>query len=588
MLVSAVIQGAAFYWAQCYTMRYPWLSSDRAWLIGLYAVASIVPITFQLLVEHARRTALWLILAAWGGAAFYFGWEYGATVNDLGGDFGYLAFGFILTVLWLLVLPFVQSGLAAAGHGIHYRSLFAYAWRNMITLTEAALFTGLFWLLLYLWASLFQMVGIGFFSELFFHQTLFICFVTPLALGCALYLVGSIEQLVSALLAQILNVMKWLAVVAGLLLALFTAALALKLPGLVFSGERAIGSAWLLWLVAVVVLLLNAAYQDGAVEQPLPKWVALSLRIVTPLTMIISFTALYALLVRTQHYGLTVERVWAFVVAGTALMYSVGYSIAALGKGGWLIGMARVNVAVATALIVAIASALTPLMSPYRLAANSQYRAVLAGRYGSPEASAQNSPLLYLRFYSGRYGMDRLSQLTRVQGTPDAGRIRELAAATIAMGAPWVILPEVETYVSERVAKLAIYPAGRALDANLSGRLINECLPPHGRLAQLQVCGIQSAGIFIDLNGDGIDEFVLMTADTGLENGGLSGFVYKNDAGNWNRIGGLYPVTSGPQPSWAVVVSELRKGDFAVQGDLELAASWKELVLGPERLRVRQ
>jgi hypothetical protein len=34
---------------------------------------------------------------------------------------------------------------------------------------------------------------------------------------------------------------------------------------LLFTGQKAIGAAWLLWLVAVVVLLLNAAYRDGTV-----------------------------------------------------------------------------------------------------------------------------------------------------------------------------------------------------------------------------------------------------------------------------------------------------------------------------------
>jgi hypothetical protein len=129
-----------------------------------------------------------------------------------------------------------------------------------------------------------------------------------------------------------------------------------------------------LWLTAVVVLLLNAAYRDGSIPQPYPKWIAQFLRVVVPLTVIVSLTALYALWMRSQHYGLTVERVWAFVVAGAALLYSVGYSISAFGRGAWLGGIARVNVAVAIALIAVISAALTPVLSPYRLAANSQFR----------------------------------------------------------------------------------------------------------------------------------------------------------------------------------------------------------------------
>jgi len=92
--------------------------------------------------------------------------------------------------------------------------------------------------------------------------------------------------------------------------------------------------------------------------------------------VIVSLTALCALTMRSSHYGLTVGRVWGLVVAGAALWCSVGYSLAALGKGAWLGGMARVNVLAALTLIVVIAAALTPVLSPYRLAADSQFRMV--------------------------------------------------------------------------------------------------------------------------------------------------------------------------------------------------------------------
>ncbi len=176
----------------------------------------------------------------------------------------------------------------------------------------------------FLWQMLFHMLGIDYFRELF-EEPIFVYPVTALTFGCALYLIGSIERLTAVVLEQILNVLKWLGLLAGVILAFFTIALVFKLPGLLFTGQKAIGAAWLLWLTAVVVLLLNAAYRDGSVPQPYPKWIAQFLRVVVPLTVIISLTAVYALWMRSRHYGLTVERVWAFVVAGAALLYSVGY-----------------------------------------------------------------------------------------------------------------------------------------------------------------------------------------------------------------------------------------------------------------------
>ena len=206
------------------------------------------------------------------------------------------------------------------------------------------------------------MLRIDFFRELF-QEPIFVYPVTSLVFGCALHLIGSVERLVSTVLEQILNVFKWLGTVSGLLLALFTLALIFRLPGLIFTGEKAIGATWLLWLVAVVVLFLNAAYRDGAAGKPYPGWIAFSLRMVIPLTVIVALTATYALSLRTREYGLTVERFWGFIVAGAALIYAIGYSRAAIGKGPWFAGVARVNVTVALALIGALALALTPVLS---------------------------------------------------------------------------------------------------------------------------------------------------------------------------------------------------------------------------------
>src|SRR5690606_24289886 len=142
-------------------------------------------------------------------------------------------------------------------------------------------------------------------------------------------LIGSIERLTSIVLDHMLNVLKWLALIAGLILTLFTIALVAKLPGMLESGERIIGAGWLLWLVAVTVLLVNAAYRDGSAERPYPRPIALALRFVIPLIVIIALTAVYALYLRIREYGFTVERVWACIVAAAAVLYSIGYALAA-------------------------------------------------------------------------------------------------------------------------------------------------------------------------------------------------------------------------------------------------------------------
>jgi hypothetical protein len=575
ILLAAVLQGWVLYGLHQAIKAHHWPATDQAWLIALYELAVFIPLTVQILADQARAAAFWRLLAVLAIAFFYFGWHHGASVSSAGADpstGGQESLALLLTVLWLLALPFVQSRLTTGHWTVHYSALFANAWRNKLALAEAALFTGLFWLLLFLWQKLFHMLGIDYFRELF-EEPIFIYPVTSLTFGCALHLIGSIERLTSVVLEQILNVLKWLGLLAGVILAFFTIALAFKLPGLLFTGHKAIGAAWLLWLTAVVVLLLNAAYRDGSVAQPYPKWIALFLRVVVPFTVIISLTALYALTMRSQHYGLTVERVWAFVVAGAALLYSVGYSLSAFRGGAWLAGIARVNVIAAVALIAVISAALTPLLSPYRLAASSQFRVVLAnGVEGADDLRTPESPygrntaLHYLRFDAGRYGRVKLEELAQLHSGPNAAGIRRRAEGMLAQTSRWV--PRVVADIPALLAKLRVYPAGRVLDRDLTDKLTADLGKP-GNVFDYERWSDAAVGIYVDLNGDKSDEFVFLTS--------IRGLVYENRAGQWALVGYTQPRSvAAPSVDFAsTIAGELAKGNFSA-----IAPKWHELSIG--------
>jgi Domain of unknown function (DUF4153) len=582
ILLAAVIQGWALYGLHHAITGHFWPATDQAWLHALCALAVFVPITIQILAEHARNAALWRLVAILAGAYFYFGWHYGVAIHpggaeSIGGGGEYFAFAFVLTVLWLMALPFAQIRLTTGHWRIQYPALFTSAWRNKLALAEAGLFTGLFWLLLFLWQMLFHMLGIDYFRELF-QEPIFVYPVTSLTFGCALHSIGSIERLTSVILEHLLSVLKWLGPVAGVILACFTIALLFHLPGLVFTGQKAIGANWLLWLTAVVVLLLNAAYRDGLVSQPYPTWLAQSMRMVVPLTVIISLTALYALATRARHYGLTVERVWGFVVAGAALLYSAGYSIAAVGRGAWLGGIARVNVAVAVALIAVISAASTPLLSPYRLAANSQFRLIREkGLAAAEDKSAgrftaiEDSRLHYLRFDSGQYGRAKLQELAGLQTGPDADNIRRSATRLLAQKTRWEAPPP-GADIAAMLAKLRIYPAGRVIDQPLIDKLTVDLAAPMNGIPYFNLLN-RAAGIYVDLNGDKSEEFLFLSEGRGL--------VYEKRAGRWVLAGDAFAQGTQPtKPKWDLV-GELDKGDLTVT-----PPTWNELSIGGRKFRV--
>ena len=578
ILSAAVLQGWALYGLHHALKFHHWPFPSTPLTVGLYACVVLIPLTVQLLAGYAQREAFWRVIAALTVAFFYFGWHFGSAIGvplatGLGnpGGAGLFLFAFELVVLWLLALPFLQSRLALGHWRVEYPALFNFAWRNKIMLGEAAVFTGLFWLLLWLWQTLFHMLQINFFRELF-AEPIFVYPVTALAFGIAMHLIGSIDPLVSAVLEQLLNVLKWLATVAGMLLALFTLALLLKLPALVFEGQKAIKATWLLWLIAVVVLFLNAAYRDGTIAQPYPRWIGQVLRFVVPLTVVIALTATYSLWVREQHYGLTVERFWAFVVGGAALWYAVGYSVSALSKGAWLARMATVNVGVALALIAVIALALTPLASPYRLAAKSQYRRILDGRWEDankePASFPRENAFQYLRWESGTYGRERLEELARLEHHADAERIRGLASTALQAKNEWEPAAHVDT--NSVLAGLIVYPTGRTLDADLAA-VIRTDIEKEPYVFANTTGAKHASGLYVDLNGDGVDEFVIFGCCTGI--------AYQHRADGWTRIGSVRAVNPAGAPR--TIETELR--DQHVEA---VAPAWKELVIGGHAFRV--
>lgn len=565
ILAAAVLQGWSLYGLHHAIEAKHWPASDPPWLFALYAIAIFIPVLVQFLARHAALRATWIITALIAIALFYFGWHTGARVMDPAnerfvnnGDWFPLALA--LAIWGLMLLPFIQVRLVEGTWRASYRLLFSSAWNNKLVLAEAGLFTGLFWLLLMLWAQLFEMLGIGFFEELF-EEPIFIYPVTSLVFGGALHLIGSIEKLTSVILEQILNVLKWLALLAGLILALFTIALAFKLPMMLASGERVIGAAYLLWLVAVTVLLVNAAFRDGSNEAPYPNWIAVALRWVVPLTIVISFTALYALYLRIDTYGLTVERVWACIVASAAAIYSVGYAFASRRSAPWMAGVARVNVAAAWILLVVIALALTPVLSPYRLAANSQYARVLETTAQDTEEYA--AALRYLHRNAGRYGRNRLQQLAELQEHPRADQIRADAAAVL-KDERFGALP---TQVSSKLDRMVMIPSDRAIDTTLRSQLEADMQDP--KLAWHYSTNSALIGANVDLNGDGSDEFAVVADQKAV--------IYERENDQWRRAANFNATNA---VDLAALAAAAREGKVS-----SAASKWRELRIGELRYR---
>lgn len=108
---------------------------------------------------------------------------------------------------------------------------------------------------------------------------------------------------------------------------------------------------------------------------------------------------------------------------------------------------------------------------------------------------------------------------------------------------------------AELLARLAVFPAGRAIDADLRTTVIADLRKPENAFAYPAINGPDVAGLYLDLNGDGVDEFVLLTVS--------GGYVYENHDGQWRRVGRLH--VTGPISSWQALLSGLTIGDVSAR-----------------------
>ncbi len=557
IMICAVLQGAGLYVLHRAIQSRSWPATDLPWLLACYACLLFVPTTMELLAEHLRERATWGVVLLVAVLSGYFAWFHGARIADApvrvfaerGAEF---AIAFEFSLLWFVAMPFLQARILTGGYAPAYPLFFTLAWRNLLTLAEAGLFTGLFWALLGTWQALFHVLGMDFFRDLF-QRPIFIYPVTALAFGTGLHLIGSLDRWIDVVLEQVLGVLKWLGVLAALILVLFTLALLSRVPALVFSGRHAISAGWLLWLVAIVVLFTNAAFRDGSQDEPYPRRLGLALKFTIPLLVVVALVADYSLLERTREYGLTVARFWAWVVGLFALFYAVGYTAAAVTRGRWLGRIGAVNVLAAWLLIAVFLGALTPILSPYRLAAASQYRRALTWQPRRGHSSDWvNGPFQYLRFHAGTYGRMRLDDLAKIEGIANADEVRRLANAARTSTAPWQSRPITPQSTDQSLAALPLFPAARALAPSLRAIVAADAQRETWFQGVAGSVTRPVAGLFVDLTGTGKDAFVVLFPQRAI--------VYQGDAGVWRRTAVM--VNFGPWQDPAKLQSLLAAGQF--------------------------
>lgn len=446
-----------------------------------------------------RPLAVWLglALAVLLGLGYYASWRVGGTASRAFPE----APSFIFAALVLFICHhLVQVGIGAGRLRGPYYAYFDLSWKHGVQLGLSGVFTGVFWLLLWLGGALFALIGIETLVEII-SKDWFAYPVTTSAFAAAVHLTDARASLVNGARALALTLLGWLLP----MMALIAVAFLMALPIVGFSGlwGTNFASALLMWATTLLILLINAAYQGG--EKPANPVIAWAVRLGSILLVPLCALAAFGLITRASQYGLTTSRIIA--VAGLIMLggYAIGYAIAAVSRGAWMARLGAANVWCAFLSACVLLALLTPLADPSRLAVQSQMGRLARGSL-TPEAFDYG----FLARGGARWGKEALQSLSAASGDARTLQIAALAKWTLAkqlIGPGPIDLAQRRAAVPDRTGQhSASIPDGAYLALQSGRDPVKDCIEHQA------ICSVRQ----IDLTGDQRPEILLFDGSSVL------------------------------------------------------------------------
>jgi hypothetical protein len=427
-LTIGLVQGLVLYWLFQSTEGGPltWPATNPTLFGPLLIVSLYLPLVLLAGVGRLRLLTLmiWsglatvaLALLAWHDIARQTG-----ITNQL--SFGLMAFG--ATALFIshhLIVPADRERRLFA----NYATYFDVAWMAGVQLALSIAFTGAFWLLLFLGAALFNIIGLGFLGDLL-EKAWFSLPLTSLVFATAVQLTDVRDGLIRGVRTVALMLLSWLLLVLTVLVGGFLAAL----PFTGLKGLWETGSATSLVLAATggLIILINAAYQDGRADNLPPSTLRMAVRVASVLLTPLVVIAAWGLSLRIGQHGLTPDRIIAMACTLVGVGYAGGYGFAALrtlwSRGDWMQPLERTNIATAVLEVAVILALFSPIADPARLSVADQVSRLQGGKVAADKFDYE-----FLQNGSGKVGQAALAALAGSDDPAIADRARAAQAGQV-------------------------------------------------------------------------------------------------------------------------------------------------------------
>lgn len=286
------------------------------WKQAATAFTAVGTISFLLTIELRRWTWSTAFALGWGAVIALIGW-FTARYNQVPQIFEFPFLSGILAVL--VAAPLFQTIRDEGTWRFPYPRLHRHAWTDAVIGAASLGFTGVTFLLAWLIASLFDVIGIDAIKDLL-EDEWFSWMLAGFAFGGALGLLRERDALVATLQKLAMIVLAVLAPVLAVALAAFL--VSLPFTGLKGLWESDIPATPMLLLSgAGAILLVNAVIGDGSEERSSNVWLRRAALVLVVCVLPLAILAALSMGERINQYGWTPERIWGVVAVSIAVAY---------------------------------------------------------------------------------------------------------------------------------------------------------------------------------------------------------------------------------------------------------------------------
>ncbi|GGI19190.1 DUF4153 domain-containing protein [Oxalicibacterium faecigallinarum] len=535
-LLTGLLQGVLLYAMYYATKHAIWPVTNAYFSAPLALCLLFVPILFTSAIGHLDRSRLWKwILAATViciALGLHDAWRMdyvGNGLTDTSNPSKFVLSGLliVLTAGGLFIAhALVMAAAEDAKRIARYYTYFEVAWKLAIQVMFSLLFVGVLWLILWLGASLFMLVKLSFLRSLL-DQPWFVIPMLTFAFSTALHVTDVRPRIVQGIRGLLLTLMSWLLPISVLIVGGFL--MSLPFAGLEPLWATRHASSVLLGATALLVVLINAAFQNGRVAPETARVLKMGARLACVALLPLMVIAIHAVSLRVQQYGWTVDRIKAVACLMVGTCYAIGYLWAACERGQWLSRIAHTNIIAAFIVVFLLFALFSPIADPARLSVHSQMARLDAGK--TPVADFD---FHYLRFEGVRYGNAALQELkSRTQGA-DAELLRHGAEAALAKTNKWDRTDNRRLADDQsRSRNIRVLPSGQNLPADFLGSnwdtsgnayLVPDCL---------RYANAQCVAHLIDMDADGVAEILV----EGEKNVSRLFLFKKEKSGLWRSVG---------------------------------------------------